>query len=163
MIEAPATEVGISLGSNIGDKAANIARAVGLLEARGTLTHIKLSSLYRTPPWGVTEQDWFINACLVASTRLPPLELLARLQAIEHDMGRVRVQRWGPRLIDLDILYYGDLVLKSEALTLPHPEMGNRGFVLIPLAEIRPDLLVGGVRAQVLAQGFAGQGVERLG
>ena len=155
--------VGIALGSNIGDKAANIARAVALLKEGGTLTHVRMSSLYKTPPWGVTEQDWFVNACLTARTRLAPLDLLARLQAVETTMGRVRVQRWGPRLIDLDILYYGDVVLNTPELTLPHPEMHNRGFVMIPLAELRPGLLVGGVRAQDLAARFAGDGVERMG
>lgn len=156
------SEVGLSLGSNIGDKAANIARAVAMLQAEGTLTHVELSSFYRTPPWGLTEQDWFVNAALIARTRLAPLELLARLQSVETAMGRVRVQRWGPRLIDLDILFYGATALQSDALTLPHPEMANRGFVMIPLAELRPGKLVGGVAAHVLAQRFAGQGVEKL-
>ena len=157
------TEVGIGLGSNIGDKSGNIARAVALLRERGALEHIEMSQLYRTPPWGVTEQDWFVNACLAAQTRLAPLELLAALQKAEHDMGRVRVQRWGPRLIDLDILYYGDLALHSEALTLPHPEMGGRGFVVIPLAEVRPDYQIGGLRLRDLASRFAGEGVEKIG
>lgn len=155
--------VAIALGSNIGDKAGNIASAVTLLREGGTLTHIKLSSLYKTPPWGVTEQDWFINACLAARTKLAPKELLARLQAIETAMGRVRAQRWGPRLIDLDILYCGDAVLNTPELTLPHPEMRNRGFVMIPLAEIRPGYVVDGVTARKVAARFAGQGVERMG
>lgn len=155
--------VGIALGSNIGDKVANIARAVALLRGGGALTHMTLSSLYKTPPWGVTEQDWFINACLAARANLAPLELLARLQAIETAMGRVRAQRWGPRLIDLDILYYGNVVLQTPELTLPHPQMRNRGFVMIPLAEIRPGLLVDGVTARKAAARFAGEGVEKLG
>ena len=156
------TEVGIGLGSNIGDKAGNIAKAVALLRARGALEQIEMSPLYRTPPWGVTEQDWFVNACLAAQTRLAPLELLATLQKVEHDMGRVRVQRWGPRLIDLDILYFDDIAAHSAALTLPHPEMHNRGFVMIPLAEIRPELMLAGASARVLAERFAGEGVVKV-
>ena len=157
------TEVGIGLGSNIGDKAGNIAKAVALLRARGALEQIEMSPLYRTPPWGVTEQDWFVNACLAAQTRFAPLQLLAAMQKVEQDIGRVRVERWGPRLIDLDILYYGDLSLRSEALTLPHPEMGGRGFVVIPLAQVRPDYEIGGVRLRDLALRFAGEGVEKIG
>ena len=157
------TEVGIGLGSNIGDKAGNIAKAVTLLRARGALEQIEMSPLYRTPPWGVTEQDWFVNACLAAQTRFAPLQLLAAMQKVEQDIGRVRVERWGPRLIDLDILYYGDLSLRSEALTLPHPEMGGRGFVVIPLAQVRPDYEIGGVRLRDLALRFVGEGVEKIG
>ena len=157
-----AVEVGIGLGSNMGDKPANIARAVALLGERGLIDRIEMSSLYRTPPWGVTEQDWFVNACLVGQTRLPPEALLAGLQQIERDMGRVRVLRWGPRLIDLDILYFDDIAAHSAALTLPHPEMHNRGFVMIPLAEIRPELMLAGVSARVLAERFAGEGVVKV-
>ena len=157
------TEVGIGLGSNIGDKAGNIAKAVALLRARGALEQIEMSPLYRTPPWGVTEQDWFVNACLAAQTRFAPLQLLAAMQKVEQDIGRVRVERWGPRLIDLDILYYGDLSLRSEALTLPHPEMGGRGFVVIPLAQVRPDYEIGCVRLRDLALRFVGEGVEKIG
>ena len=157
-----AVEVGLGLGSNMGDKAGNIARAVALLGERGLLDQIELSSLYRTPPWGVTGQDWFVNACLVGQTRLAPEALLAGLQQIERDMGRVRVLRWGPRLIDLDILYFDDIAARSAALTLPHPEMHNRGFVMIPLAEIRPELMLAGVSARVLAERFAGEGVVKI-
>jgi 2-amino-4-hydroxy-6-hydroxymethyldihydropteridine diphosphokinase len=160
---APEVEVGIGLGANMGDKAANIARAVELLRQRGALDHVEMSSLYKTPPWGVTEQDWFVNACLAGRTTLAPLDLLARMQKIESDMGRVRVEHWGPRLIDLDMLYYGDVVMRTPELTLPHPEMHKRGFVMIPLAEIRPEFVVDGVSARELAAKFAGEGVERIG
>jgi 2-amino-4-hydroxy-6-hydroxymethyldihydropteridine diphosphokinase len=160
--DAALTEVGIGLGSNIGDKAGHIARAVELLKQSGALERIKMSSLYRTPPWGVTEQDWFVNACLAGETRLAPLDLLAKMQQIELAMGRKRIVHWGPRVIDLDILYYGTVSMHGETLTLPHPEIVNRGFVLVPLAEIRPQRLIGGVTARELALKFAGEGIVKM-
>lgn len=156
------TEACIGLGSNIGDKAGHIARAVDLLMHSGALERIEMSSLYRTPPWGLTDQDWFVNACLAGETRLAPLDLLARMQQIELDMGRKRIVHWGPRVIDLDILYYGAVTMHGETLTLPHAEIANRGFVLVPLAEIRPQRLIGGVTARELALKFAGEGIVKM-
>ena len=137
-------EFGLSLGSNLGDKGANIHRAVAELEASGALREVEISRLYRTPPWGKTDQDWFVNACLVARTGLAPAELLALCQACERRMGRRRIVRWGPRNIDIDILYMDDLVVHEPELELPHPEMFNRAFVLVPLADLRPNLTIGG-------------------
>ena len=162
MKDAALSEVGIGLGSNIGDKAGHIARAVEFLKQSGALQRMEMSSLYRTPPWGLTDQDWFVNACLAGETRLAPLDLLATIQKIELDMGRKRIVHWGPRLIDLDILYYDDVVMRGETLTLPHPEIANRGFVLVPLAEIRPDRRIGGVAARELALKFAGEGIVKM-
>ncbi len=136
--------VGLGLGSNIGDKPANIRRALALLEARGAVDITAVSSIYRTAPWGYLEQDVFANATALARTRLPPAALLAEAKAIEAEMGREKTIRWGPRLIDIDILFYGDLPLAEPDLILPHKELFNRAFVLVPLAEIAPDLHIAG-------------------
>lgn len=139
-----ASEVGLSFGSNIGDKSGHIREAVRFLEREGIVTGLTLSTLYRTAPWGhVTEQDWFVNACAFGRTDLAPTELLARCKDIERRIGRTETVRWGPRVIDIDLLYYGDLRLDSPGLTLPHKDMTRRAFVMLPLAEIRPDRVIG--------------------
>ena len=137
-------EIGFGLGSNIGDKPANIRAALALLEARGVAALTAVSSIYQTPPWGYLEQESFANACALASTSLDPAALLAAVKGIEADMGRVETIRWGPRLIDIDILFYGDAPLSTPDLVLPHKELFNRAFVLVPLAEIAPGLKLGG-------------------
>lgn len=134
----------MGLGSNIGDKPANIRRALALLEARKAVEIVAVSSIYRTAPWGYLDQDAFANACALARTRLSPAALLAEAKAIEAEMGREKTVRWGPRLIDIDILFYGDLPLAEPDLILPHKELFNRAFVLVPLAEIAPELRIGG-------------------
>ena len=134
----------IGLGSNLGDKSANIERAVALLTAGDEVRLIARSRLYRTPPWGKTDQDWFVNACIGVATRLAPHELLTRCQAVERDLGRIRGERWGPRVIDVDVLAYRDVALAEPDLVIPHPRMAERAFVLAPLADIAPDLVIGG-------------------
>ena len=147
MTDTGTVEVGLSLGSNIGDKAAHIRAAVAALGHDGLVTDIVGSSLYRTAPWGhVTEQDWFVNACICGHTKLPPTDLLAACKAIEQRLGRTTTVRWGPRVIDIDILYYGDVALRTPGLTIPHKDMLQRAFVLVPLAQIRPDKLIQGQR-----------------
>ena len=138
-------EVGVSLGSNIGDKAAHIRAAVAALGNDGVLADLTVSSLYRTAPWGhVVEQDWFVNACAFGFTSLAPTDLLSRCKIIEKRLGRTATVRWGPRVIDIDLLYYGDLTLDTPGLTIPHKDMLQRAFVLVPLAEIRPEQIIGG-------------------
>lgn len=156
------TEVGLGLGSNVGDSAAHIRRAAALLVSTGLVDHAILSSLYSTPPWGPVEQDWFVNACLWGRTALAPAELLARVKALEIEIGRVETVRWGPRVIDIDILCYGDIELESPDLVLPHREIMNRSFVLEPLAEIRPDLTIRGHRLAELIARLGDQGIVRL-
>jgi 2-amino-4-hydroxy-6-hydroxymethyldihydropteridine diphosphokinase len=117
-------------------------RALALLEARKAVEITAISAIYRTAPWGYLEQDAFANACALARTRLSPAELLAEAKAVEAEMGREKTIRWGPRLID--ILFYGDLPLSQPDLILPHKELFNRAFVLVPLAEIAPHLHIGG-------------------
>jgi 2-amino-4-hydroxy-6-hydroxymethyldihydropteridine diphosphokinase len=137
--------VGFGLGSNMGDKPANIARALAMLEEREAAQLHAVSRIYRTPPWGVLDQGDFANACAIGETSLSPYELLAAVKRIEADMGRAPSRRWGPRLIDVDILFLGDHTLDDPELTLPHKELFGRGFVLAPLVEIAPDLVLDGV------------------
>jgi 2-amino-4-hydroxy-6-hydroxymethyldihydropteridine diphosphokinase len=136
--------IGLSFGSNIGDRPGNIRTALMRLEAESVCKITAVSSLYRTAPWGFADQEDFANACALAQTVLPAENLLAELKRIETAMGRERTIRWGPRLIDIDILFYGESAIATADLVLPHKELFNRAFVLIPLAEIAPDLRLAG-------------------
>ena len=129
----------VALGSNLGDKEANIRQALAMLEAKGVKV-TKLSTLIATEPYGVLDQPAFCNGVCEVQTELQPLELLRLLLAIELEMGRVRKRHWGERNIDLDLLLYENVIMTSKELNLPHIDMQNRDFVLIPLAEIAPDL-----------------------
>jgi len=139
-------DVGFGLGGNVGDPAAAIRAAVAALSVRGIAEIDKLSSLYRTAPWGGVPQPDYANACAVGRTTLAPLDLLDAIKHLERDLGRVDTVRWGPRVIDIDILFYGEMSMQDERLVIPHRDLLRRAFVLIPLAEIAPDLLIGGRR-----------------
>jgi len=147
-------EAALALGANMGDPAANIAEAVRRLAAVPGLALVAASSLYRTAPWGVTDQPAFLNAALLARTSLAPRGLLANTQAIERAMGREPGLRWGPRPIDIDLLWVGDAVLVTDDLTLPHPGLFERGFVLLPLAEIAGERVLAGRSIGEAARGF---------
>ncbi|NTU41690.1 MAG: 2-amino-4-hydroxy-6-hydroxymethyldihydropteridine diphosphokinase [Nitrospirales bacterium] len=127
--------VHLGIGSNQGEREINCMKAIDLLRSKGVLV-TKASSLLETEPWGVTDQPRFINMAVEAETELPPEELLRLLKATEKEMGRDEGERWGPRIIDLDILFYEDRVLNAEDLRIPHPWIQARAFVLIPLSEI---------------------------
>jgi 2-amino-4-hydroxy-6-hydroxymethyldihydropteridine diphosphokinase len=157
----PLTKTGLGVGSNIGDKPVNIARALELLEGRGIIRLSAVSSIYRTAPWGYVEQDFFANACAVGETRLRPLELLAATNAVETEMGRKPSMRWGPRLIDIDILFHGDASFAHAQLNLPHKGLFQRAFVLVPLAEIAPHLKVSGRSIAKAAALFSGEPIEK--
>lgn len=129
----------IALGSNLGDKEKNLRRALLLLTQQGVEV-VRVSSFLSTEPYGVTDQPQFLNAVACVRTSLAPLALLDVLLATELAMGRVRRRHWGERNIDLDLLLYEDVVLDTPRLHLPHPDMQNRDFVLLPLAEIAPEL-----------------------
>lgn len=129
----------IALGSNLGDKEKNLRRALLLLTQQGVEV-VRVSSFLSTEPYGVTDQPQFLNAVACVRTSLAPLALLDVLLATELAMGRVRLRHWGERNIDLDLLLYEDVVLDLPRLRLPHPDMQNRDFVLLPLAEIAPEL-----------------------
>lgn len=138
------TIVYIGLGSNMESPRQHITTAIKALgEIQSTHTN-KVSSLYKSKPVGPQDQNDYINAVAELETSLTPLDLLDKLQAIENEHGRVRNERWGPRTLDLDILMFGDEVINNERLTIPHPEMTNRSFVLMPLAEINADCLIPG-------------------
>src|SRR5947209_2768365 len=126
--------VTIGLGSNLGERLQELMRARAAL-AR-LLKHMRCSPIYETAPWGVTDQPAFLNAVCQGQTALAPLTVLAELKQIEHEMGRVVGPRWGPRVIDLDILFYDDLVLDIPALTLLHPQLHACAFVLVLLADL---------------------------
>jgi 2-amino-4-hydroxy-6-hydroxymethyldihydropteridine diphosphokinase len=126
----------IGLGANLGDPRATLERAIVALERLGTVA--ARSSFYRSAPWGVTDQAEFVNAALLLDTSLEPLDLLHALKTIEGELGRVETFRWGPRVVDLDILTYGDRVVDERELTVPHARLFERAFALAPLAEIDP-------------------------
>lgn len=136
----------IGLGGNVGDVVASLERAFAALAALPGTRQLRRSRLYRTPAWGMTAQADFINAAAVLETALSAPELLAALLAIEHAGGRDRAAapRWGPRVLDLDLLLHGDAVVDAPGLRLPHPHLHERAFVLMPLAEIAPDAIVPG-------------------
>lgn len=130
----------IGIGSNLGDKESNCSSAAERLCAKGIA--IKKTSLpYQTKPWGVEDQPDFVNMAVEAETSIRPLDLLQILKTIEKEIGRQEGVRWGPRIIDLDLLLYDDLVISTDTLTVPHPLLHEREFVLLPLAEIAADLV----------------------
>jgi 2-amino-4-hydroxy-6-hydroxymethyldihydropteridine diphosphokinase len=154
----------IALGGNVGDVRATFDRTVAMLCDGVAVRLVARSSDYRTPPWGVTDQPAFINAAIAVTTSLPPHGLLARAQDCERALGRDRSheRRWGPRTIDIDILAYDDLKLEGGGLTLPHPHLFERAFVLVPLAEIAPDRVIGGVRVRDALARLDPNGIEKL-
>ncbi|MHB9073404.1 MAG: 2-amino-4-hydroxy-6-hydroxymethyldihydropteridine diphosphokinase [Desulfobaccales bacterium] len=128
----------LGLGANLGDPEEQLQEALGRLNDAEEVEVTRVSTFYRNPPLGPENQPWYINAVARVRTRLGPEELLRLLQQIEADMGRVRGERWGPRVIDLDLLLYNGEVIFTPKLVVPHPEMHRRVFVLAPLAEIAP-------------------------
>jgi 2-amino-4-hydroxy-6-hydroxymethyldihydropteridine diphosphokinase len=159
----PAFDCLLALGSNLGDKVANIDRAIELLTERGDVRLIARSRNYATEPWGKTDQDWFVNAAIAVVTELAPRQLLARCKEIERRMGRVATEKWGPRIIDLDLLVYGDAAMDDAELVLPHPHIGARAFVLAPLMDIAPDLVIDGKSVRAMYAAIDAAGVRPLG
>jgi 2-amino-4-hydroxy-6-hydroxymethyldihydropteridine diphosphokinase len=145
----------VALGGNVGDVRDTLDRAIAAFCDGEEVCLLARSSDYRTPPWGVANQPPFVNLCIAVETGLTPHALLARAQAVERALGRERSKerRWGPRPIDIDLLAYDDLALDSPDLTLPHPHLFERGFVLVPLAEIASERMIGGIKvSDALAQ-----------
>lgn len=158
------TEAWLALGGNVGELRATLDRAVALLCDGTDIRLLARSSDYRTPPWGVTDQAPFVNLCIAVETTLTPQALLARAQSVERALGRDRAkeQRWGPRTADIDIIAYDDLTLAEDGLMLPHPRLFERAFVLVPLAEIAGDRMIGGRRIGEAAKAIDRAGIERL-
>jgi len=163
MTDSPA-EALLALGGNLGDVRATFERAIAMLCTDDAVRLGARSSDYRTPPWGVTDQPAFINAAIVVTTSLDPHALLIRVQSVERALGRDRIseRRWGPRPIDIDILAYDDVVLSEPDLTLPHPHLFERAFVLLPLAEIAADRTIAGRRVGDVLAGADVAGIDKL-
>jgi 2-amino-4-hydroxy-6-hydroxymethyldihydropteridine diphosphokinase len=132
----------LGLGSNLGDREHNLAQALRLLSEKYGVRIAQISSLYETAPFGVTDQPDFLNMTAIVNTELLPQELLDACLSAEQDMGRVRILKWGPRVIDIDVLIYNGVTMYTDHLILPHPGILERLFVLIPLREITPDLVL---------------------
>jgi 2-amino-4-hydroxy-6-hydroxymethyldihydropteridine diphosphokinase len=158
------TEALAALGGNIGDVRETLDRAIAALCDGEAVRLIARSSDYRTPPWGVADQPPFVNLCITVETSLTPGALLGRTQAVERALGRQRAteRRWGPRPIDIDLIAYDDLALDTPDLTLPHPRLLERAFVLVPLAEIAPERVIAGVKVREALARVDATGVEKL-
>jgi 2-amino-4-hydroxy-6-hydroxymethyldihydropteridine diphosphokinase len=152
----------LGLGGNIGDPAAAMASALRMIDAHEAVSVAAVSSLYRTPPWGRTDQPDFINAAAQVETTLSARHLLDLGLEAERRLKRVRAERWGPRLIDIDILLFGDETIDEDGLQVPHPRMAGRAFVLAPLAEIAPDLMLEGRTAAQRLAALDQAGIVRL-
>jgi len=152
----------IGVGANVGDRLGNIRMALAELASLDATIVVRVSSVYDTAPWGVTDQRRFLNAVVELSTTLSPEDLLSALGRVEARCGRVRHERWGPRTLDLDILLYDDRIVNTEDLVIPHPRLAQRAFVLVPLAELEPELAVPGLDATV-TQLLDALGDEALG
>jgi 2-amino-4-hydroxy-6-hydroxymethyldihydropteridine diphosphokinase len=157
-------EAFLALGGNLGDVRVTFERAIAMLCDDAAVTLEARSSDYHTPPWGVTDQPTFLNAVIAVTTTLSPHALLARALDCERAFGRDRTheRHWGPRSIDIDILAYDDIALRDPDLTLPHPHLFERAFVLVPLAEIAPDRLISGIRIRDALARIDISGIEKV-
>ena len=154
----------LALGGNVGDVRQTLDRAISRFCDGRQVVLTARSSDYRTPPWGMEDQPAFVNACIRVNTTLSPQDLLARAQAVEADFGRRRAEerRWGPRTLDIDLIAYDDVALATPELTLPHPRLFERAFVLVPLAEIAGDRVIAGIRIRDALAKLDTTGIERL-
>ena len=154
----------IALGGNVGDVRATFPKAIATICGMTQAALLSRSSDYSTPPWGETHQADFINACIEIETSLDPHALLFTLQKIEAKFGRDRTseRRWGPRTLDLDLIAYDDVRMQRPELTLPHPHLFERAFVLLPLAEIAPERVIAGRKVASALAGLSVEGVRRL-
>lgn len=150
----------LGLGGNVGDVAFTMQQALERLNSHPDCRITGVSRVYRTPPWGPVEQDWFLNACARIETRLSAERLLELVLETERSLGRVRDKRWGPRTVDLDILLYGSDPVALDHLTIPHPRMTERAFVMVPLADIAGDVEIGGRTVRDYAESFSEEGLE---
>jgi 2-amino-4-hydroxy-6-hydroxymethyldihydropteridine diphosphokinase len=157
-------EVLIALGGNVGDVRATFQKAISNICGMTQAALLARSSDYTTPPWGDEVQDSFVNACIQIDTNLDPHALLFTLHKIEKKFGRDRAheRHWGPRTLDLDLIAYDDVKIDKPELTLPHPRLFERAFVLVPLAEIAPDRVIAGRRVAEALAGLSTEGILRL-
>ncbi|MGL4489066.1 MAG: 2-amino-4-hydroxy-6-hydroxymethyldihydropteridine diphosphokinase [Rhizobiaceae bacterium] len=160
--EALSAEVLIGLGGNLGDPLAAMREALRRLDADEHCKLVSGSSVWRTPPWGLTDQPDFLNACAKLTTSLSPRSFLELCLKIEQDLKRVRDVRWGPRSIDIDILFFGDQMISEPGLMVPHPRIAERAFVLVPLAEIAGERNINGRTLAQLAFASDQTGMKKL-
>lgn len=157
-----AEEVLIGLGGNIGDPLQAMRSALAALGSHPGCAVSRVSSVWKTPPWGVTDQPDFLNACAAIKTTLAPRDFLRLCLETEKELKRVRDLRWGPRSIDIDILFFGDFSIDEPGLTVPHPRIADRAFVLVPLGEIAPDRMINGKSIAELARSANRDGMSKL-
>jgi len=154
--------VALGLGSNMGDRQNHITLALDSLAMHPGIDMIAVSGLYETPPWGKTDQPAFLNAAVLIETDLAPRTLLEAVLGIERSLGRVRGQLWGPRTIDVDILLYGDTKVDEPGLTIPHPRIHERAFVIRPLADVLPGAVIAGRSVSDWLQTLDVSGIETV-
>jgi 2-amino-4-hydroxy-6-hydroxymethyldihydropteridine diphosphokinase len=154
----------VAFGGNLGDIRDTLDRAVAAFADGKDVRLLARSSDYRTPPWGIEDQPPFVNLAIAVDTGLAPHALLARAQAVERALGRERAKelRWGPRAVDIDLIAYDDLALDTPDLILPHPRLFERAFVLVPLAEIAPERVIGGSKVRDALGRVDSAGIEKL-
>lgn len=161
MAKEPVTAF-LGLGGNLGEPQSAMATALAHLEAQAAIEIVAVSSLFRTPPWGKTDQPDFLNAVARLQTTLEPIELLRACLAAENRLKRVRSERWGPRTIDIDLLLFGGRTIDEPGLRVPHPRLLERAFVLVPLAQIVPELELQGRTAAERAGELDRQGIVEV-
>lgn len=152
----------LGIGGNIGDTKSNIEETIELLKANEEIEVTSVSSFYETEPVGYVDQDWFLNVVVEIKTTLQPLDLLRYCQYIENELKRVRVIRWGPRTIDVDILLYEDFTSDSEILTVPHPRMMERAFAMVPLYEINNIIKINNIDIEDIIDNLKGEAIRKV-
>ena len=150
----------LSLGSNMGDRLEYLSKAIDKIAEIQGCNILNKSRVYETEPWGYENQEAFLNLCISIETSLSPYELLESLQTIELELDRVRKIHWGPRTIDIDILLFDDIICEDDKLTIPHPRMRERAFVLIPLYDIEKNLIIDGIKLEDLINKFDTRGIK---
>lgn len=150
----------LSLGSNMGDRLEYLSKAIDKIAEIQGCNILNKSRVYETEPWGYENQEAFLNLCISIETSLSPYELLESLQKIELELDRVRKIHWGPRTIDIDILLFDDIICEDDKLTIPHPRMRERAFVLIPLYDIEKNLIIDGIKLEDLINKIDTRGIK---
>lgn len=155
--------VWLGLGGNVGDVRNSLLGALSELQSNDEITIKSVSNLYKTPPWGDENQDWFLNACAEIETSLEPIALLDRVKQIEKKFKRKDARKWGPRTLDIDILVYEGVALRTKRLELPHPSIAGRAFVLLPLHDIAPKLGINGTSVTELLEKVDVSQIQQIG
>lgn len=153
-------QAAVGLGGNLGDPKVQMQEALSLLDSYNDIQIRAVSNLYKTAPWGNTDQPSFLNACALMNTELSARQLLELCLSIEKDLGRIRNERWGPRAIDLDVLFYADELIDEPGLELPHPRMIQRAFVMVPLSDVAPNKEINGRAVQFWADKLSSDEIE---